>query len=148
MIILLRHGEAGYDAPTDELRELTERGIRFVRHQATAYAKQMQQIDKVICSPYTRTQQTAKLVRDTLPELPFELDARWVPEAPLQEAIASLEEHAEQNILVVTHQPLIGNLIAYLVDGNLQQPANLMPGELVVLDTEWPAAGTAIRRPV
>ncbi len=146
MIILLRHGEAGHDAPTDEQRELTERGIRFVRQQATRYAQALQQIDKVICSPYVRTQQTAKLVRETLADLPYELDSRWIPESPIADAITSLEANAEQNLLIVTHQPLIGYLVSYLLEGNLQHPENLMPGELVILDMDWPAAGMGVRR--
>ena len=47
----------------------------------------------------------------------------------------------EQNLLLVTHQPLVGALAGLLVYGHLQQPLPFNTASLALLEGEMPLAG-------
>ncbi|BBB29575.1 SixA phosphatase family protein [Neptunomonas japonica] len=145
MLILMRHGEAGWDASSDRERVLTEAGIAYIDRQITHYQQSLLSIEKIISSSYARAKQTASQVHSIIPEAQWVIDDRWSPDAPLSDAIAALEEHWVDNLLVVTHQPLIGYAVPFLAEGVVHTPEPLLPGQLVVLDLLWPASASAIR---
>lgn len=145
MLMLIRHGEAGWDASSDEVRCLTESGIRFVRQQSTRYAAQLAGVERVLCSPFVRTRQTAELLMPHCPQAECVFDLRLTPDASVADALAALEEHWSEQLLVVTHQPLIGYLVNYLEEGSTHSPEPLMPGQAVVLELAWPAPAQAMR---
>jgi len=145
MLILMRHGEADWNATTDESRCLTEKGISFVRQQAAEVAGFAPNVSKIICSPYRRTCQTARLMQQSLGGIEIVEDDRLTPDVPVSEAITALEAHWQDNLLVVTHQPLIGYLVSYLIEGDMRSPEPLLPGHRVSLALDWPAAGMATR---
>lgn len=61
-IWIMRHGEAGFDAPTDSERTLTEKGKNAAFLQGKWLGEQCIprniQFDKILVSPYVRAQQT------------------------------------------------------------------------------------------
>jgi phosphohistidine phosphatase len=149
MLILMRHGEAGWDAPSDHERVLTESGIICIGEQMARYEKSMATVDKVVCSSYFRARQTAALLlKACMPGADLVIDDRWSPESSVSDAMLALEEHWVDNLLVVTHQPLIGYAVPFLIEGDIRSPEPLLPGQLVVLDVLWPGRASAIRLPL
>ncbi|GAA5190900.1 phosphohistidine phosphatase SixA [Ferrimonas gelatinilytica] len=123
-IYIMRHGEAGFDAPSDPERPLTELGrqqsLALVHH----YLPQWQELDLVLVSPYVRTWQTWEAMRAQLPEtISAQVVPELVPETDPSLAadviIATAELAGAKNVLVVSHMPLVGYLISQLVPGQI-----------------------------
>lgn len=145
MLILMRHGEASWGAPSDYERQLTLTGIAFVEQQRLRYRQSLSSVERVVSSSYTRAKQTAVLMLEDICDAEWLIDDRLSPEASLHDAMVALEEHWVENLLVVTHQPLIGYLVTYLLDGNTRSPEPLSPGQIVALELLWPARASAMR---
>ena len=135
---ILRHGEAQAHARTDAERNLTEQG----RGEALRSAAHLigQPVSAIIASPYVRAQQTAQLVRDALG---FEPQIRTVPWlTPDSNPLHVLEKlDTDDNVLLVSHQPLVGSLISLLLQGHLRQPQPMFTASLAELEGDFPLAG-------
>ncbi|MFK3794223.1 MULTISPECIES: phosphohistidine phosphatase SixA [Pseudomonas] len=135
---VLRHGQAEAHAATDAERNLTAHG----RQQVLASAAQLigQPLTGILASPYVRAQQTAHLVREALG---FEGEVRTVswltPDANPLRALEQLD--SAENLLLVSHQPLVGSLIGLLQHGHLRDPQAMDTASLAELAGDWPLAG-------
>nr|WP_232108678.1 phosphohistidine phosphatase SixA [Pseudomonas juntendi] len=137
---VLRHGEAELRANSDAERRLTAHG----REQVVRSAAHLlgQPLQAIIASPYVRAQQTAALVHETLGFAEPLRTVPWLtPEADVQQVIGEIERLGLQHVLLVSHQPLVGNLVGLLQHGHLQQPAAMSTASLAQLEGEWPLAG-------
>jgi phosphohistidine phosphatase len=135
---ILRHGEAEAHARTDAERNLTERGRAEVLRSAAHLIGQP--LNAIIASPYVRAQQTARLVREALGFVPDIRTVPWLtPEGSPEQVLAHLE--AEDNVLLVSHQPLVGNLISFLQHGHSRQPQPMYTASLAQLEGEFALAG-------
>lgn len=145
-IFLLRHGEAGYNAVSDRLRPLTEKGKRELDEMLLAFTH-AQQVSQVYHSPYLRTCQTAERLNAVQPDLNFTASDLLVPESSPQSVVDWLAKLSVESdidrIMLVTHQPLIGYLSCLLTEGNVNSPEPLLPGYLAELEMDVPAAGLA-----
>ncbi|MEH6577878.1 MAG: phosphohistidine phosphatase SixA [Amphritea sp.] len=140
-LILLRHGEAGFDAPCDEERALTVNGIGRLQFMLHSAADELSGLRRVVHSPYLRTQQTAALVKGVVAQASLEPLELLVPESRPQAVIDWLTRQSSDVLLLVTHQPLIGMLVSLLCEGDLSRPEAMLPGAMAVIDLEFPAAG-------
>ena len=135
---VLRHGEAEGHARTDAERNLTEHGRGEVLRSAAHLIGQP--ISAIIASPYVRAQQTAHLIREALS---FEPDIRTVPwltpEGSPQQVLQKLD--TDDNVLLVSHQPLVGSLISFLQHGHQRQPQPMYTASLAELEGDFPLAG-------
>lgn len=135
---ILRHGEAEAHARTDAERSLTERGRAEVLRSAAHLIGQP--LGAIIASPYVRAQQTARLVREALGFVPDIRTVPWLtPEGSPEQVLAHLV--AEDNVLLVSHQPLVGNLISFLQHGHSRQPQPMYTASLAQLEGEFALAG-------
>ena len=135
---VLRHGEAvPYGSCPDSERELTEHG----REEALRSAAQLigQPITAIYASPYLRAQQTAQIVREALGFEPEIRTVEWLtPEVDPDKVADQLV--SVSNALLVSHNPLVGNLLSYLQHGAGYPPekvgtaglAELESGELLI----------------
>lgn len=139
-LLLLRHGEAGYDAPSDEQRHLTEHGRLRVQQMLKQQSETLVGLERIIHSPYLRTCQTAQLVQDLQPAMCESL-ALLTPESSPQQLVDWLAQQTDSTLMLVTHQPLIGQLVSLLCEGNLLRPEPMLPGALAVIELTFPAAG-------
>lgn len=139
-LLLLRHGEAGFNAPSDVLRPLTDNGRYRLRHMLKEAGEQLSELDYIVHSPYLRTTQTAELVLEQQQVRAESLDL-LVPESDPRKVLDWLTERDDQVLMLVTHQPLIGNLVSLLCEGDLSRPEPMMPGALAIIELEFPAAG-------
>ena len=144
-IWILRHGQAEGLAPSDELRALTEEG----REEAYLVATQLadQPIDAILASPYLRAQQTADIVQKQLQLRWGVATAGWLtPDDDPRRVLDFLAERAEQNLLLVSHQPLVGQLISLLIDGNRAGHYPMPTAGLACVELDIPAAGLGLLR--
>lgn len=135
---ILRHGEAEAHAPSDAERNLTEHGRGEVLRSAAHLIGQP--ISAIIASPYVRAQQTAQLVRDALGFVPDIRTVPWLtPEGNPLRVLEKLD--TDDNVLLVSHQPLVGNLISFLQHGHQRQPEPMHTASLAELEGDFPLAG-------
>ena len=135
---ILRHGEAQAHARTDAERELTEHGRAEVLRSAAHLIGQP--ISAIIASPYVRAQQTAQLVREALGFVPDIRTVPWLtPDGNPQQVLEKLD--TDENVLLVSHQPLVGSLISFLQHGHQRQPLPMYTASLAELEGECPLAG-------
>lgn len=119
-LFIIRHGEAGAHATSDEARELTHRGQQEVIKNAQAHLAN-RHFDYVFVSPYKRAQQTWQLIQAQGVTSTHINDADWVtPDVPTQPALDHLIELKGDNlsVLVVSHQTFSGRLVTHLCDGH------------------------------
>ena len=137
---LLRHGEAEAHARTDAQRELTQHGRKEAKQSAGHLPGHG--VSKIVVSPYVRAQQTALIVREVLASHPPIETANWLtPDGDLREAVDYLDAHAGETLLLVSHQPFIGELAGLLQHGHRQAPLPMKTASLAELQGELPLPG-------
>jgi phosphohistidine phosphatase len=137
---LLRHGEAEPTARTDAERNLTVHGRQQVREAAAQLLGRP--LQAVLVSPYVRAQQTADLVCDVLAFSGMRQTVPWLtPESDLRQTLRELDGYAFDELLLVTHQPLVGALAGLLIHGHRQQPVAMNTASLALLEGVELAAG-------
>lgn len=137
---LLRHGEAGALSRRDSDRELTAYG----RQQVAEMAAQLkgQPLAGVVCSPYVRARQTTDIVLDVLNIESPPLIVPWlVPDEPVQTVVRQLDSLPEGDLLLVSHQPMLGLLGSWLCEGSLARPLPLGTASLACLEGDFAVAG-------
>lgn len=116
-IYLLRHGDAPYDESCGE-RSLSTLGKEQTKRVIAQHRDDLSQLELIICSPTLRARQTLAVVTETLGyqgELIFEQSLRS------EGSVASVESYVDNlvginQLLLLSHQPLIGNMLEYLTD--------------------------------
>lgn len=113
-IILWRHADAEMAIlhQEDIARALTTKGVRQSRLMAKWLNKYLPKETTVLVSPALRALQTAEPL-DTEVEVVEALK----PGAQLEHILGVLNQYATESLMLVGHQPWIGELIAYLLHG-------------------------------
>jgi phosphohistidine phosphatase len=111
-LILWRHAEAE-EGPTDLERALTPRGVRQASRVGRWLKERLRGDWRVITSPALRTRQTAAGLG-----LPVEIVASIAPGADAAAVLAACRwPLGPDNIIVVGHQPTLGQVAAGLLAG-------------------------------
>ncbi|MFI8226205.1 phosphohistidine phosphatase SixA [Pseudomonas sp. NPDC085632] len=130
---VLRHGEAvPYGSCPDSERELTDHG----RKEALSSAAHLigQPLTAIYASPYMRAQQTAQIVREALGFEPEIRTVEWLtPEVDPDKVTDQLV--SVSNVLLVSHNPLVGNLLSYLQHGAGYPPEKVSTAGLAELES-------------
>jgi len=148
MFFLMRHGEASWEAGSDFDRELTALGREQLSLLAQRHQQELRCISKIICSPYLRTRQSAAIIASALVDVDVIIDGQLTPNHSVKDAVSAIEMHGCDNVLIVTHQPLVGNLISYLEQGDQSYPEPVLPGSIYRYSMKWPGPGCALRQSV
>lgn len=132
-LYILRHGEAG-PASTDRVRPLTPRGREQVEQVVAARHADLGAVSVVITSPLRRARETGAVVARALSYAgELVVSETLAPEgnpAAVSRLLHAIDEQTnnqsdanipEQSILLVSHQPLAGQLVAWLA-GRTQIP--------------------------
>ncbi len=137
---VLRHGEAQAQARSDAERELTRTGREQVLHSAAHLMGQP--LQRILASPYVRARQTAELVRQALGFSEPVVIVPWLtPDSDPRQVLSHLDAYANEDVLLVSHQPLVGALIGLAVHGSTQQPQPMNTASLAELSGDFPLAG-------
>lgn len=123
-LILWRHAEAA-DGTPDHARELTAKGIKQAEKIAAFLHQHLPDNTRILASPATRAQQTAAAFTDH-----FTLAPTLAPGAPAQSVLqAARWPDAGDTVLIVGHQPTLGEVAAQLLGCN-DYPLSIKKGAL------------------
>lgn len=112
-LILWRHAEAQDEQPgqDDLARALTPRGEKQAARMAAWLDRQLPEGTRVLCSPALRCEQTALALGRK-----YKLRDELAPDASVEALLAAAQwPSARQAVLVVGHQPVLGQAIAHLL---------------------------------
>ena len=125
-LIVWRHAEAeiaNFDlGENDEVRQLTHKGHGHAKRMAHWLKKHLPEDTVLVCSPALRALQTAETLNYKI-----QLQDGLKPSASLSDVLSVLgriqhdlnqksPKKQQKNILIVGHQPWMGQLITYLLD--------------------------------
>ncbi len=133
-LILLRHGEAGFSNSVDFQRQLTSRGKSSLQKLGEILAQKGLEIDLLYCSPATRTQETAQIIKQSIP-VKEEILSHDIYDGHLGDLINLLEKTGEsvETCMVIGHNPTISLLLSHLSEGNY---IGLPPGAMGIVELE------------
>ena len=135
-VVVMRHGDAVLGADDDAARALTSLGREQSRAMALWLQQQMPHLDRVLVSPYLRAQQTWQTVRGLFGEVQVDVQDELVPHghsAPVADYLRALEGEVE-NLLVISHLPLVGYLVADLCP--VQLPPMFVTSAMVAVELQ------------
>lgn len=147
-IWIMRHGEAGFNALTDSQRKLTEAGKKMAYQQGIYLGKQLNNeqnyLDKIIVSPYLRTQETWGEVEKGIQAVGFNQSFANVIETwdgitpggspeQVSDYLTFLESEGAKHVLLISHLPLVFDLVQHLTQ--YQQSVHFYPA--VLAEIEW-----------
>lgn len=150
-LILWRHAEAEDHHPRgDAERQLTPRGEEQARRMAKWLQEHLPKGSRILASPARRTRQTAEALA-----CDYTIDQRLFFASNVEEHVHAIQEHTQSGapaLVLVGHQPLLGQLAAGLLCGQ-SQPWSVRKGNVwwlqhrqreedqvilrAVLDPEW-----------
>jgi phosphohistidine phosphatase len=144
---IMRHGEAEpLLAGNDMLRALTGRGVQQA-HASGEWLRGQGLGDSVpiIASPYRRAQQTAATVAAVLQTGMVETLDLLEPGGDPRRLCHWLGQRQEPALLLVSHMPLVGQLVHWLEEGVMNSGPPFSVAQVCVLEMEMPGAGLARR---
>ncbi len=113
-LYFIRHGKAGYDAPTDEARPLTPEGIQQAKNNGALFDKMGIIPTAIYTSPRLRAQQTAQYIGDALDIAP-QIDEACNFDFTAQKALHIAQNHTPDDILFfVGHNPSMSEVVTTL----------------------------------
>ena len=122
-LYVLRHGAAEPRAASDAERRLTGRGAAEVRAVAVAAAARLGALQAVVSSPYQRARQTAaELMRSLGFAGELVIEPGLAPGGEPHGTGALVERCGADELLLVSHQPLVGELLRWLCDDDALEP--------------------------
>ncbi len=141
-LFFLRHGEAESHAVNDAARCLTLGGERDVQGVIASRRAELAAIDIIVTSPYRRALQTAKIAARVLDfERELLVTGQLEPGAEPQALFRFIDDLDARSVLLVTHQPLVGNVVS-LLSGDTDCLAT-GTANLVALQMQAPVPGFA-----
>jgi len=140
-LLLCRHGEASFDAPSDRQRPLTAQGIAQTTGNINSNADLLASVTELWCSDLLRAQQTAQLFTDHS-GLNAKQQSFLRPDSLPERLIRKFEPIADgQCLLVVAHMPLLGDIVSLLTEGHPYSAHPFQTSEIVHLRGELLASG-------
>ena len=149
-VTLIRHAEAGDDAPRDESRALTVRGRADARRLGRALARRGVRFTLIVTSPLVRAVQTAEIVaaavgyRGRMPAVDL-----LEPEGPASEVVAFLETVAqksdEKSVALVAHEPILSAVAAALTKKSRHPALRKAEALRIRLSEEGPGKAGSLR---
>jgi phosphohistidine phosphatase len=133
-LYFMRHGEASDDAPSDDLRPLTDNG-RARLLNAGKVLRKILDVDTVYSSPRVRARQTAEIIAEAIGKsvtIRDELNFNFSIEA-LKILITGYDEDAR--LLLVGHNPSISEVVQNMTGANI----NLKTGAIACVEV-YPVA--------
>ena len=149
ILTIWRHGEAGR-AASDRERELTPEGADDIGFGCQQFhnvceARSIAHPTAILHRPWLRTTQSAEILAGAFSHAAIAPAAALQPGSSTREvdgALADLNAKPGEHVLLVSHQPLVSELIDHYLGARGSVPA-LTPGGMATLDLIEPAAGCA-----
>lgn len=141
-LFLMRHGIALPESPeailSDRDRPLSPKGIKRTRKAANGLLPLKISFDRILTSPLLRAHQTAQIVAEVLGmEDRVEEASELSIEGSVQNLISRLGSLRQyKKLLLVGHQPLLGETASFLLSGSKELQVRLRKGGLCRLEVE------------
>lgn len=145
-MLIVRHGEAEPNKGDDVGRVLTTRGESQVKTLWQALHEKGVCINRLVVSPYVRTQQTAAIIAGFYPDAVCETEPLLACETNPDDVLEwLLQQPLEKGLVLVSHMPLVAILAGMLTD-SAKARIPFAPGMVACLDVEVAAiAGARLR---
>lgn len=142
---ILRHGEAERQTQRDPERMLTDRGAADARAAGAALAAHYRSatVPHFFASPYRRAQQTARCALKAFPGQPLQTVQWLVPDADPLAALRELEKLRLDDVVLVSHQPLVSALGGTLLAGDYRAGPAMGTASLAEFEMSVVARGCA-----
>jgi len=117
----MRHGQADYAEKIDSQRNLTLHGISEVKVMGSWLKESMVTIDTIFVSPFKRAQQTAQLIAESFDNVMVMSTLDFItPSGNAKQVHDYLDSVTDDfdNLLIVSHMPLVSYLVAELTADN------------------------------
>lgn len=139
ILYLQRHCQAINGAKNDPARGLTDEGKLQAEDMAAFLVRQVGRVDIVICSPFARALETAKVMGQAL-GAHVTTTKELQPDSKPAEAYAEIKRlaQASKEVLVVGHHPDVGHLIDHLA-GVAGISHAFEHGSIAAVDPDQPA---------
>lgn len=136
-LCIVRHGLAEVGADSDQQRPLREEGAEQARLAGLWLADAALQSPLIVSSPFVRAQQTAEAIASSLAQ-EVRFSDHLTPSSSPQQLLGEVS-NLQQDVVLVSHLPLVGRLAALLVEGQVfDQPWS--PAECWLLEGDVFAA--------
>ena len=112
-LILWRHAEAEdpWEGQDDLNRELTTRGEKQAKRMAGWLDRQLPEVTRILVSPAKRTEQTAQAL-----ERKYKVRPELAPGCTVAQLLAAAQwPETKHTVLIIGHQPVLGQTIAQLL---------------------------------
>ena len=137
-LFIMRHGEAELMANSDKERHLNASGREQSRLQGIWLKSTALEFDKVLVSPYARALETFDEINQVFEQQLSDKLEVWEGITPYGDSglvssyVALLEKEGHCNLLLISHLPLVGDIVKELCGRN---PASFYPATIV--DIHW-----------
>lgn len=111
-LIVMRHGEAAQGSP-DADRRLTPKGGQDVAAVCRELRRRGPVPTDLVSSPLVRARETASIAGEVLGVSSIDIWDELQPEADPADVVVQLATCAAGLPMLVSHQPLVGNLVEY-----------------------------------
>ena len=139
-IVVMRHGQAENFASSDAARNLTSKGIQQATLAGQTLNSLSLEFDDVWVSPYKRTQQTADRVLQSVTFNQKHTKDNLTPDSDVLQLISVIESSSAERLLIVSHQPLVSELVSELMgrmdSDAFQQTPPMSPASMAFLTAD------------
>lgn len=142
-LYVMRHAQASFNAPSDQERPITEKGLEQTNELIKRIKNELSDVEQIWSSELLRAKQTASAVSDVL-ALPTSEHAFLSPDVDPRDVLEKINAlNTKSALLIVSHQPLVGELVSLLVNGNAHQAHPYSTSEILFLEADVIAPGMA-----
>ncbi len=141
-LYIVRHGDASAAGSGGE-RPLTELGLE--KAAAAGQLLAAEQPQRVLYSPKLRTRQTAEAIVTACGGIVSAEEQSLLPPSTADDVCAAVEESGAERIVLVSHMPLVAELVAWFTRGESRDYAlpGFPPAGVVALDMNYTGAAEA-----
>jgi len=142
-LLIARHGEASFNAASDKARPLTPNGKAITARLVDTHFEALRAVQRIWNSELVRARETASIFAEKL-HVAAEPKDFLTPDDKAEDVLAALQSlPTDETLLIVSHQPLIGDLVSVLCTGSVYDSHPFITSEIVVLEYASPARGFA-----
>ncbi len=141
-LFIARHGQASFEAESDFERPLTDRGRSDTAKLLELHRDAFSGVQQAWSSQLRRAKETMQVFEAGL-SLTADQKPFLSPDSDVKKVMREIQKADCESLLIVSHQPLVGELVSMLIEGNPYRAHPFATSEVVVLDLELAEAGMA-----
>ncbi|MBI4427517.1 MAG: phosphohistidine phosphatase SixA [Ignavibacteriales bacterium] len=139
LIYLLRHGDASQDPSLhDSERPLTQLGQQQAETVARFLQRSRTSISTILSSPLQRAREMAAPLQEHLGVRNFRITEYLIPGNDVRQVIAQINGDSVESVLLVGHEPLLGELASLLVTTADDLNVEFKKGALALIEAGSP----------